>query len=60
MKISERDYQLIMHPERRDPEQERRRLETLARVEQLERQQAGRNPARGITVRLKSKTKIAR
>ncbi|CAM3199210.1 hypothetical protein DESA109040_02425 [Deinococcus saxicola] len=37
MKISEQDALQILHPERRDPEVERRRLETLARAEHLGR-----------------------
>lgn len=60
MMISEHDLQLILHPELRDPEQERRRLDTLARVEQLERQLNGRSAAGGVTVRLKSKANILR
>lgn len=35
MKISEHDAMLILHPELRDPEQERRRLETLAAAREL-------------------------
>lgn len=35
MKISEQDMLRILFPERRDPETERRRLETLARGREM-------------------------
>lgn len=37
MKISENDLLSILHPERRDPDVERRRLRTLAEADELGR-----------------------
>ncbi len=55
MKITEHDALLILRPELRDPESERRRLNTLARSQWLESLATPENLQAGIPLPVSSK-----